>query len=202
MTMLALFPLSQPLFPDSKFSLRVFEARYLNLIERCQSSGEPFGVVTLLEGNEVLTPGVTEKFSSVGCLAHVLEANPVEPGMLSVMCKGGQRFNVQDAQRDVLGLWRASVEMLPEDIAVDIPPDLQSVADRLGSLIAQSQRQGFEDRLPVSRPYRLDECGWVANQWANLINLDAVQKLEILQEDDPLARLTMVKLLLDHTGMK
>ena len=54
----------------------------------------------------------------------------------------------------------------------------------------------MELQLPLTRPYRLDECGWVANQWATLLNIDTAVKVDLLTEDDPLARLTKVKLLL------
>lgn len=196
--MLSLFPLSQPLFPDGLLPLRVFEARYLSLIDKCQKASLPFGVVALRQGNEVQTPGLRESIYSVGCLAYVTEVRQMQPGLLAVHCTGGDRFRIETTERDVLGLWHAEIEMLPPDIPTDIPPDLQAVADKLGALIADSQRQGVEHRLPITRPYRLDECGWVANQWAHLLNLSTHQKVSLLEEDDPLTRLTIIKMLLDH----
>lgn len=199
--MLALFPLSQPLFPDAILSLRVFEPRYLSLIETCQREDQPFGVVTLQKGYEVQVDGVEETLSQIGCLAHVAQVKTIESGLLAVFCVGGDRFRLLSGQRDAQGLWHADVELLEQDIPTDIPPDLQPMADRLGALIADSQRQGIEDRLPVTRPYRLDECGWVANQWAHLVNLDVEKKLAVLEEDDPLTRLTMVKAWLERTDL-
>lgn len=196
--MLALFPLSQPLFPDAILPLRVFEARYLSLIDQCQRDDEPFGIVTLQGGYEIQVEGVEETLTRIGCLAHIAEVRTLQPGLLAVHCVGGDRFRVVAGERDGQGLWHAEVDMLDTDLPTDIPPDLQSMADRLGALIADSQRQGIEDRLPVTRPYRLDECGWVANQWAHLVNLTPEQKVSILDEDDPLTRLTLVKMLLDR----
>jgi len=198
--MLSLFPLSQPLFPDGLLSLRVFEVRYLSLIEQCQKASLPFGVVALREGHEIQTPGVTESIYSVGCLAQITEVRQVQPGLLAVQCIGGDRFRIETTERDELGLWHAQVEMLASDIPTDIPPDLQSIANKLGALIADSQRQGVEHRLPITRPYRLDECGWVANQWAHMLTLSTDQKLSLLEENDPLTRLTAIKILLDHPG--
>jgi Lon protease-like protein len=99
-------------------------------------------------------------------------------------------------ERGAYGLWHARVSLLPSDIATDIPPDLQPIADELGALIAGAQKQGVEAQLPISRPYRLDECGWVANQWATLLDLNTETKTALLAEDDPLARLTQIKLLM------
>lgn len=196
--MIALFPLSQPLFPDGILALRVFETRYLSLIDRCQRDDVPFGVVTLQDGYEVQVEGTQETFTHIGCMAHIAEVRELQPGLLAVHCVGGDRFRVTAGERDGQGLWHAEVQMLEPDLPTDIPPDLQPMADRLGALIADSQRQGIEDRLPVTRPYRLDECGWVANQWAHLVNLGISQKISILDEDDPLTRLTIVKMLLDR----
>jgi Lon protease-like protein len=46
-------------------------------------------------------------------------------------------------------------------------------------------------------PYRLDECGWVANRWAELLSLPGEQKLDLLAEMDPLRRLRAIKACLE-----
>lgn len=191
-----LFPLASPLFPDSLMQLRIFEVRYLHMIKQCQKDQLPFGVVALRHGGEVQKPGVDESIHPTGCLAHISEVVQVQQGLLFIQCKGGQRFHVEANERGAFGLWHGQVRLLDDDIATDIPPDLQVVADQLGALIANAQRQGAEGQLPITRPYRLDECGWVANQWAMLLALDGSEKTRLLAEDDPLTRLTMVKLLL------
>jgi uncharacterized protein len=191
-----LFPLSQPLFPDSLMQLRIFEVRYLHMIKQCQKDGLPFGVVALRAGDEVQKPGIEESIQAVGCLAHLVDVVQIQQGLLFIQCKGGQRFHVQANERGAFGLWNAQVRLQSEDIPTDIPPDLQPIADKLGALIANAQKQGAEGQLPITRPYRLDECGWVANQWAMLLALDGQQKTALLSEDDPLTRLTMIKLLL------
>ena len=44
---LPLFPLQTVLFPGGLLPLKVFEARYLDLMGHCMRSGEPFGVVCM-----------------------------------------------------------------------------------------------------------------------------------------------------------
>jgi uncharacterized protein len=44
-TALPLFPLHTVLFPGGDLPLQIFEVRYLDLMKRCEQSGEPFGVV-------------------------------------------------------------------------------------------------------------------------------------------------------------
>jgi Lon protease-like protein len=192
-----LFPLSQPLFPDSLMPLRIFEVRYLHMIKRCKKEGTPFGIVALRQGNETQQPGVQESMHSIGCLAHIIDVTQVQAGLLFIRCKGGQRFRLHGSERGALGLWHGQVDLIDEDMVVDIPPDLEAIANQLGALIADAQKKGIEAQLPITRPYRLDECGWVANQWANLLSLTPAQKISLLSDDDPLSRLTQIKLILN-----
>ena len=176
--------------------LRIFEVRYLHMVKQCKKDNEPFGIVALRAGGEVQRPGEDESMHAVGCLAHLSDVVDLQPGLLMIDTTGGKRFHIQANERGAYGLWHGKVQLLDEDMVVDIPPDLQSLADKLGSLIADAQKQGMEQQLPITRPYRLDECGWVANQWATLLNVDTAVKVDLLAEEDPLARLTKVKLLL------
>ena len=48
-----LFPLRSVLFPGGHLPLRIFEPRYLDMIQRCHAQGQPFGIVALTEGHEV-----------------------------------------------------------------------------------------------------------------------------------------------------
>lgn len=192
-----LFPLSVPLFPDSWMPLRIFEVRYLHMIKQCQQENSPFGIVALRQGSEVQRPSMSESIHSIGCLAHVEDVNQIQAGLLFIRCRGGQRFEIQSNEKGAYGLWKAQVNLIEDDLVVDIPPDLQFVANQLGAVISEAQKKGHEAQLPIRRPYRLDECGWVANQWAHLLDVDGAQKTALLAEDDPLARLTQIKLLLN-----
>ena len=50
---LPLFPLNTVLYPGGSLQLQIFEVRYLDMVQRCQREGTPFGVVTLRQGHEV-----------------------------------------------------------------------------------------------------------------------------------------------------
>jgi hypothetical protein len=79
---------------------------------------------------------------------------------------------------------------------VAIPTALQHHADRLGKLIATAQQQGQSDRLPILKPYLLDQCGWVANRYAEAMHISIEEKLQLFSELDPLKRLELVDALL------
>lgn len=192
MSRIPLFPLSRGVFPDGMLPLRIFEVRYLDLIRRCHREGEPFGVPWLVAGSEVLTPGDEPVLHPVGCMAEVVDLVEVRPALLGIRCRGGRRFRLLSQHAGAYGVWQGEVEWLAEDEPVEIPQHLQALADALGRMIASVQKAGQMDELPIWAPFRLDECGWVANRWAELLALPASTRLELLELDDPLARLDAV----------
>jgi uncharacterized protein len=189
---LPLFPLSHGVFPDGMLRLQIFEPRYLDLIKRCWREQTPFGVIWLSQGREVQTPGEQPQFFSVGCLAHIRTYTEVQPALLSIVCQGGLRFVLSKAEPGPYGVWQGQVQYLPADPEVDVPPDLQALADRIGRVIAQAQQQHVMDRLPIFAPYALDQCGWVANRYAEAMPIESAEQIELLGELDPLRRLQRV----------
>ena len=67
---LPLFPLHTVLFPEATLALQIFEPRYREMIGRCLAHDEPFGVVLILDGEEVGGPAVPRK---VGTEAAILD---------------------------------------------------------------------------------------------------------------------------------
>lgn len=202
MISIPLFPLSTVLFPDGVLSLQVFEVRYLDMVQRCIKSDGMFGVVLLTEGSEVRKPGQHERLADVGTLASVRSSNAVAPGLLQVSCKGSQRFRIESSSQLKNGLWMAQATLMENDREVDIPPELQNTADALGHLIASLQANQVPDsEMPLAPPYRLDECGWVANRWCELLPIAAAQKQRLLALDNPLVRLELVQDILSGQGL-
>jgi len=187
-----LFPLSHGLFPDGMLPLQIFEVRYLDLIKRCFQQQLPFGVAWIQEGSEVTVPGQVPLLHDVGCLAHIREFEQVQPSFFRVVCQGGLRFQLSNVQAGPLGVWQGNVSYLPQDPELEVPLSLQAHADRLGKVIASAQQQGVLDRLPIFAPYHLDQCGWLANRYAEALPISTELKLQLLSEPDPLKRLEAV----------
>lgn len=202
MTAIPLFPLNTVLFPDGHLPLQIFEVRYLDMVKKCIANDAPFGVVSLLEGAEVRRPGQDEVLADVGTLAQILEWAAPMPGLMHIKCRGTARFQVMGSERLKNGLWMAQVETVEPDNAVDIPADQQKVANALGALIRSlQQRQVSADQMPLSAPYRLDECGWVANRWCELLSLGAEEKMRLMTQQNPLLRLELVHDVLSENGL-
>ena len=199
---LPLFPLGAVLFPGGVLQLRVFEVRYLDMIGRCHKAGAPFGVVLLTQGSEVRQPGGKEAFSSIGTLATISELENPRPGLMMIRASGAQRFRITASDQLKHGLWIADVERLPADMSVSIPDDLRVTSRALGKLIASlQQKTDAPGQMPLQGPWRLDDCGWVANRWCELLPLPMPLKQRMMELDNPLVRLELVSDVLARTGI-
>jgi len=190
---LALFPLRTVLFPGGRLSLKVFEARYLDLVASCLRERRPFGVVCLLQGGEVRQSGGAAKdtrFEPVGVLAHLADVDAIGTGLLHVHCDGGSRFRWQSVHEGADGLWLAEgISLLPPDPAVQ--PDERHQATVLAlhrAYDALAHRPQAE--LPPERHF--DDAGWVANRWCELLPVPLNARQQLMALADPLQRLALV----------
>lgn len=192
-----LFPLSHGVFPDGMLQLQIFEVRYLDLMKRCHQNKTPFGVAWLRKGREVQVPGEEPLLYQYGCMAHIREFEQVQPNFFRLICQVGLRFELASVSSGPMGVWQGEVTYLPQDPEMDVPPHLQTHADRLGKVIASAQKQGVLDRLPIFAPYQLDQCGWLANRFAEAIEAEPDVKQTLLSELDPEKRMNQIALLID-----
>ena len=202
MAQIPLFPLNTVLFPDGHLPLQVFEVRYLDMINKCIAAERPFGVIALLGGSEVRKPEQQERLAAVGTLARIADWSAPLTGLLHIQCIGTGRFRIVDSERLKTGLWVAEVEALAPDKVVAIPPEQQNVANALGALIRSLQEQKIPSaHMPIVAPFRLDECGWVANRWCELLSIDVPQKQRLLAQENPVLRLELVQDVLAENGL-
>ena len=201
---LPLFPLNSVLFPDGLLALRVFEVRYLDMVRKCHQAGAPFGVVALTQGREVRQAGAPEEqFAEIGTLATIERLEAPQPGLITLQCRGGQRFRI--TQRSLLphGLWIADVDHLDADLTVPVPADLKNTSTALAQVL-HTLRQRDPDATvsaAVPTPAQLDDCGWVANRWCELLPVPQELKQRLMELDNPLVRLELVGDVLERTGI-
>ncbi|NMX65967.1 ATP-dependent protease [Pseudomonas sp. WS 5111] len=187
---LALFPLNTVLFPGCTLDLQLFEARYLDMISRCMKKGEGFGVVCILDGQEVgLAP---DGYAVIGCEALIRDFKQQDNGLLGIRVEGGRRFRVREAQVQRDQLLVADVEWLQEqpERALD-----EEDADLLALLEALAQHP-----MVASLDMGADAQGQqeLSHRLAYLLPFTDPDKIELLQLDDPQQRLDAIQLLLDE----
>ncbi len=187
---LPLFPLGLVLFPGGLLQLKVFEARYLDLMSHCMRTMSPFGVVYLRQGGDMRGPDDDKiRFETTGVLAHLQDVDAEQTGILQVRCHGGSRFSLSAAHQRADGLWLARAEPLADDPPAAVPPELAGAAKALGQAIQSLLAQ---DQHPFAPPFRLDDAGWVANRWCEILPISAAAKQRLMALDEPVLRLKLV----------
>jgi len=195
-TEIPLFPLRTVLFPGGWLPLRIFEPRYLDMVQRCHAQGQAFGVVALTEGQEVRQregEGFRrEAFHDVGTLAVIEYFEHEQPGLIHIRSRGTGRFRLRSSRCLSHGLWVGKPELLPEDASVPVPEDLHSAASQLQQLLDSWREGAGPQELPVQPPHAWDDAGWLANRWAELLPMPLEDRQRLMAMDNPLLRLELV----------
>lgn len=188
---LALFPLNTVLFPGGQLALRIFEARYLDLVRECSHKGLGFGINLILEGEEVGAPALP---AAVGCEARIADFSASPEGLLMLSVQGRRRFRVLRSRVRDNGLIVAEVNWLDSLDGRTVQPEhqllsllLRRIVERAGPPHDQVDKACFDDAEWV---------GWRLAEW---LPLSSPQRQSLLQESDPHQRLQqLVELIPDY----
>lgn len=195
---LPLFPLQAVLFPGGLLSLKVFEARYLDLVSDSLREKKPFGVVSLCIGSETRKSAESVEMESIGVMAQLIDVDSEQPNILQVRCRGLQRFETVSRQQLDDGLWIAKAKPVPDDPAVLPTEALIDTARSLANAIASLKQQGTE---PFLKPFLFENAGWVANRWCEILPISLAAKQKLMELPDPLVRLKLVNDYLRNKGV-
>ncbi len=179
---LPLFLLNTVLFPEQRLPLRVFEARYMDMVTDSLKTEQPFGIVQIRSGSEV---GDAAEPEDVGTLAYIEGWEMNEPGVLHILVRAGQRFAIDRVDRRSK-LVVADVKLWDDEPAVKIPEEHAQMADFIRRII-----QEF-DAHRIAEPYRFEDASWVGMRLAQLLPVEPVLKQRWLELRDPLVRLNSI----------
>jgi Lon protease-like protein len=193
-----LFPLQTVLFPGGMLGLKVFEARYLDLMSDCLRSGKPFGVVALRRGTEARVSDETVDLETVGTLAEIIDVDSAQPGILQLRCRGTHRFQLTAPRQQADGLWLAQTNTLPDDEGVAPPEAMQETVRGLATAIVSLKEQGAE---PFLTPHDFGNAAWVANRWCEILPISLPAKQKLMELPDALVRLELVDDFLRSKGV-
>ena len=195
---LPLFPLQAVLFPGGLLSLKVFEARYLDLVGDCLRRDAGFGVVAIRRGREVRQPGQPPELEAVGCEARILDVDAGEGGILKLRCRGTRRFLVDADYEEANGLRVADVTWISPD-----PEEMPkvSMADTINALADAIASMRSSGRSPFLEPFDYSSVAWVANRWCELLPISITARQQLMAMTDPLARLELVDEFLRSKGV-
>lgn len=179
-----LFPLNTVLFPGGPLELRIFEARYIDMIRRCMRESSGFGVVLIREGSEAGGPTTT---FDVGTCARITDFSQQPDGLLGISAVGVRRFRILEQRRARDGLYLGDIEWLPAEQEASVPEEF---AD-LGPAVEAAMSQAGVTYLHVER--RPGDAAWLSARLAEILPLPAAHKQHCLELDDPLDRLRYLR---------
>jgi uncharacterized protein len=207
---LALFPLSTVLFPQGVLPLRVFEARYLDMVRDCMRDERPFGVC-LITNPRASESRPTTALADVGCQARIAAWDMRQLGLLHIRAVGEDRFRLLESEVRSDGLVVGQIEPLGPDNDVPVPEEhrpcvelLERIIEDLGAQLAEKRRTGEAPddsdvlaQLPFCEPYRMDSSAWVSNRLCEVLPVPLKAKQKLMELTDSATRLQIV-----HTYLK
>ena len=179
---LGLFPLPSVLLPGAALDLRVFEPRYLDLVRDCGREGSGFGVCLLMA--EPGAEGGAATPAAWGTEARIEDFGNDARGLLTLRVRGHRRFRVQRTRVRSNGLVIGEVQWRDPDADDELRPEHAL----LGVLLQRILDQAGGEHAGAA-PAQLDDAAWVGWRLAELLPLSDLQRQQLLQEDDPHARL-------------
>jgi Lon protease-like protein len=182
---LPLFPLDNVLFPGCPLDLQLFEPRYLSMLSRCMKQGTGFGVVAILEGQEV--GAAAARVADIGCEARIIDWQQRPNGMLGIRIEGARRFRVEQTEVQPDQLRVASVSWLSEPAELALEPAQDDLHALLQALAEHPRITAMGLDGVVSGQWQL------ANQLGYLLPFSVMQKLELLGLHEAQASLQLIQ---------
>ncbi|MES2831229.1 MAG: LON peptidase substrate-binding domain-containing protein [Pseudomonadota bacterium] len=193
-TWIPLFPLKAVLFPDGVLPIKVVETCCIDMIRDCMRRDSQFGVVLLKSGSECSELGEPE---NIGCVAHITSWDMPQLGVLKLRTRGGTRFRIRQTRRLANKQLEAQIDpirpdapILPAGAHVDCADTLKIIIDDLD----RRQACGMEklSDSPFTLPIRLDDTGWVADRWSEILPLPLKARQKLLEVEDAQSRMDLV----------
>ena len=178
-----LFPLNAVLFPDGPLPLRIFEARYLDMISRCLREESEFGVVQIRSGSDVSEV----ETAGVGTLARIVDWYQGSDGILGITARGTRKFQLYDISRLPDGLYVGEVGMLPGEPYLKLPEEFRPMAALLETVIDDL------GRLYDAIDKHYDDAAWVGYRLAEILPMPSAEKQSCLELADPVERLRVLR---------
>jgi ATP-dependent Lon protease len=185
MRRLPLFPLPLVLFPGAPMPLHVFEPRYRQMVAHCVEADRRFGLIYHdpdRHGPYVMEPG------GVGCVAEILKFQPLPDGRSLILCRGEERFRVEDGVESSAMYYEAVAEPYPDRD----DDDLRGMVQRRRRSIALFHRV-LEEVIRHARPFpEIDARAEAGFQLAQTIRIDPDWQQVVLEARTERERLDLV----------
>src|SRR6056297_1035745 len=128
---LPLFPLTSVVLPGGLFALRLFEARYLDLVSECLRNDSGFGMCLIRQGGDAGEPALP---FGTGTEVRIVDWNRQPDGLLGITVAGQHKIRVHDLWTEANQLVAAHVQALPLEPAEPIPTECTELVEVLARI--------------------------------------------------------------------
>ena len=188
-----LFPLDVVVCPGGILPLKIYEARYIDMVRDCLRNKSSFAIVTILPEGETDLEG-NFPFAKVGTLVNIVDADVTTVGLIMIRCVGQHRVKIDSFSQQADGLVIGEIRDIPNDLPMPIPEDLNLSIRVLKQLLDSLANQNLlPSNMPTVESYQFENASWVANRWIEILDLPLVQKQRFLQMESPILRLELIQ---------
>ncbi len=184
MKTIPLFPLNTVLFPGGILPLKIFEARYLDLVSECLRTDKEFGICLISSGDEVAG---SAKCYEIGTMAKIIDWDKRDDGLLEIVVEGGQRFRLLDKRERANHLAEGDVLLIEDDDYEEIPVQYQLLSDLLRQ-IAQKFELSYQSEHEL-----YENAAWVGYRLSEVLPLESDERQALLEIDNVMIRLQHIQ---------
>ena len=194
-----LFPLNSVLFPGGRLPMRIFEQRYMDMVKVCLKESGSFGICLIASGEEVARAGEKPAApEAVGTLAHIVDWDMQQLGVLNIVAQGGERFRLRKHWVETSGLLRGEVELIAAPAVLPVPGAYARLVPLLRAII---EDMAADAPNAPAKPHRFFDADWLGMRYAELLPIPLAAKQKLLEVEDGLDRLEIIYRFLDSKGL-
>jgi len=176
--MLALFPLSLVLFPETVIQLHIFEQKYKNMINYCLEMNTEFG----------LSPVISARIQKIGCTARILEVIKKYPnGNMDILIRGMRKYTLKESKLSESDYPLGDVEFIEERINYPDPDLLDKCIELYNTIVDELTTLNL-GKVNAAMFYSQTPSYFFVQKGGFSLN----QKYDILQLDDENLRLEYI----------
>ncbi|MEM8844352.1 MAG: LON peptidase substrate-binding domain-containing protein [Pseudomonadota bacterium] len=177
---LPLFPLNTILFPGGVMPLRIFEARYLDMVKACVKDQSEFVICLIKQGNET---GEAAQPYAVGTACKIIDWESMSDGLLGITVQGMSRIEIGHTHVKENQLMTGEVDYLSEEDDQPLPERFSEWSDLIVKIMEKLGSPFDQQTVQANSAF------WVGARLTEYLPFELQTKQRILELNQPLVRL-------------
>ena len=193
-TDIPLFPLPAVIMPGGILPLRIFEARYIDMIGRCMKNNTGFGICAIKQTSRAGGAAVQalSDIFDIGTLVKIVDFESLPDGLLGITVIGECKFRVLSIWQQQDALRMANIERIPLEMPVKIAHENKLLSELLQRIMPDVEKLYGREPLRFLKN-NFEDAGWVGSRLLEFLPIPLEVKQSLLECVDPLERLTRLR---------